>query len=182
MKSENEKKLQLFADAANEERLNKRDLQVRNKEQEIESRRARIMNAELIYNKKREDVCSMQKEKKSLTKIMIQEQERELKQKQSRREDVRRQELEARQRREEERREMERKMKEQYDRKAQEEEFETIRAEHLVKLLERKEKEWIEKLQSAQETQKDSIEKFENALIGEIKSMPPEVPSYLPGK
>lgn len=165
MRSENEKRIQAFIDAASEERSVQRQLQQRNKEQDNENRRARSLQAELLYSKRRNDVAEMQMEKQQLAKIMLSEQERELKLKQKRREEVRRSEENAKLRKEEERRENERRVKEIYDKKAEEEEREAIHAEKLVRMLEKKEKEWITKLQYAQSVQQRACENLEVALI-----------------
>jgi hypothetical protein len=106
----------------------------------------------------------MHKEKKTLTKIMIQEQEQELKLKQKRREDVKKMEEDAKKRREEQLIENERKVQEYYEQKALAEEVEAARAEKMVRILEKKEREWIAKLQEAQDIQKISYIKLEKAV------------------
>lgn len=165
LKSENENRIKAYINSVAEEQQLKHELKVRNKEQDSEGRRARNLNAEIIYNKKREDVIAMHREKKSLTKLMIQEQEQELRMKQKRKEDVIRMEEEARRKRAEQQAENERKVKEYYEQKARAEEIEAARAEKMVRILEKKEKEWIAKLQEAQDIQKISYIKLERAVM-----------------
>jgi hypothetical protein len=164
LKSENETRIKAYINAVSEEERLKLELKMRNKEQDSEGRRARNMNAEIILNKKREDVANLQKEKKTLTKIMIQEQEMDLRLKQKRREDVKKMEEDAKRRREQQFIENERKVKEYYEQKALAEEIEAARAEKMVRILEKKEREWIAKLQEAQDIQKISYIKLEKAV------------------
>ena len=60
--------------------------------------------------------------------------------------------------------ERKRRAQEIYERKAVEEEVEARKAELLVKELERKEQEWINRLKDAQVTQEKAYEKLETAL------------------
>jgi len=168
MRSENERRIQQFIDAAGEERILQRELQQRNKQQDGESRRVRSIQAEIINNKKREGVVEMQMESQQLMKSMLGEQERELRMKQKKRDEVRRMEEQAKQRKEEERRELERRAREHYEKKAADEESEALRAEKLVKMLERKEREWIAKLQQAQEVQTSAYKHLEVALVQDL--------------
>ena len=78
--------------------------------------------------------------------------------------EVLRMENDARQKRLKEEAERKRRAQEIYERKAVEEEVEARKAELLVKELERKEQEWINRLKDAQVTQEKAYEKLETAL------------------
>ena len=142
-----------------------REMQEKIKEQEMETKRNLAMQSQKILEKRREDVAHMNTETKFLTKQLLKEQEKDLRIKQKKRNDVRRMEEEARLKREEEKREAERKMREHYEAKAAAEEAEVRRAEKLVKALEKKEREWMQKLQDAQRIQESAFEHLEYALV-----------------
>lgn len=78
-----------------------------------------------------------------------------------------RKEQEAKLRREREIAERERVMREAYEKKAANEAAEAKRAEKLVKALEKKEREWINKLKEAQMVQENAFGYLENALTRE---------------
>ena len=100
----------------------------------------------MIRNKKKEEVNEMLKLKESDAKRMIQEQERDIRLKQAKKDEIRRMEEEAKRKKEEERREKERKVKEIYEQKLKEEAAEARRAEKLVKALEKREREVLVQL------------------------------------
>jgi len=171
MRDENEKRIQAYVGAVNEERSNQLKQQMKNKEIDQESRKNRMQQAELITSKRKEDVSAMLQEKKALTKLMLKEQEKELKEKQKKRDEVKKQEELARLKREQEKREQDRRVQEMYEKKAAMEEYEARKAEKLVKALERKEREWMEKLKQAQNVQELAFEQLESALLKESSSM-----------
>jgi len=165
MRSENERRMMQYLNAGSEEQEKQVQLREKNKDQDIESRKARQAIADMILNKRKEDAVELQQQKRQLTKLMLKEQEKELRLKQQKRDEVRKMQEAARLRREEEAREKERKVREFYEKKAAEEEAEARRAEKLVKELERKEREWIAKLRNAQLVQEDAFDHLEVALM-----------------
>ena len=112
----------------------------------MEGRKARAKTVESLKSKKKEEVTEMLMEKKFLTQQMIRDQEEEIRLKQFRRDEIKRMEDEQKRKKEEERQERERKVREMYEQKLLEEAAEAKRAEKIVKALEKKEREWIEKL------------------------------------
>ena len=165
MRGENEKRMKDYLNAGSAEQQLREELQRKVKENDAEGRRARQEVHGNILNKRREDATSLLNQKKQLTKFMLKEQERELKLKQQKRDEVRAAQEESRRKREEAAAERERKIREMYEKKAKEEESEARRAEKLVKELERKEREWIMKLKEAQATQEYAFEELEGALM-----------------
>jgi len=137
---------------------------LKNREQEVAGRQARAQRIESLHSKKKEEVNEMLMEKKYLAQLMIEEQEKLIQQKQKRREEIRKMEEDMKLKKEEEKRDKERKMKEFYERRVAEEAAEAKRAEKLVKALERKEREWIERLREAQTIQESAFEQLEGAL------------------
>lgn len=154
-----------FVELTNEEKATQREMQLRIKEQEMETKRNLALNSQRILEKRREDVLNLNSEKKLLTKQLIKEQEKDLRLKQKKRNDVRKMEEEARFKREEEKKEQERRMREHFEAKAAAEEAEVRRAEKLVRALEKKEREWMQKLQEAQKVQEAAFEHLEYALV-----------------
>ncbi len=167
MRNENEKRMHAYMDASGEEKALQRELQERNKEQEIETKRALASQAHRILSQRREDAHMLNMEKKNMTKQLIKDQEKELRLKQKKRDEVRRMEDEARLKREEEKRESDRRMRELNEQKAAAEEAEAMRAEKLVRALERREREWMNRLQEAQNIQEAAFGHLEYALLRE---------------
>lgn len=165
MRGENEKRMKDYLSAGNAEQQIRENLQRKVKENDAASRKARAEVHSSILNKRREDAATLQGQKKQLTKFMLKEQEKELKLKQKKRDEVRQLQEAARAKRIAEKEERERKAREMYERKAKEEEAEARRAEKLVKELERKEREWISKLREAQSVQEYAFEELEDALL-----------------
>lgn len=165
MRDENERRMRAYIEASSEEKALQRELQERNKEMEIETKRALAMQSQRILHKRKEDAHVLNQEKRNLTRQLIKEQENELRMKQQRREEVRRMEEEARARREHEKREQDRRLREMLEAKAAAEEAEARRAEKLVKALEKKEREWMTKLQEAQSIQEAAFGHLEYALV-----------------
>lgn len=153
-----------YASAVTEVKKFQQVLLAKNREQDSEGKKARQQRLEMIQSRRREEVEEMVMEKKYLTQLMIQEQEREIQLKQKRRDEVRRMEEEIKAKKEQEQRERERKRKEMYAKKLEAEAAEAKRAEKLVKALEKKEREWIEKLKNAQAVQDSAFEQLETAL------------------
>ena len=172
MRSENEKRIQEYVEASDRDSQYQRHLQVKNKEADQESRKQRMHQLESIYYKRREDVTEMQQERKQITKAMLKDQERDLRLKQKKAEDVRRREEEFRLKKEMERREQERRIREENERKAAAEEAEAKKAEKLVKALEKKEREWMLKLKDAQIVQESAFEQLETALQTDVLDFP----------
>lgn len=164
LRYENEKRVEEYATAVTEVKKFQQVLLAKNREQDTEGKKARMQRMEMLQNRRREEVEEMVMEKKYLTQLMIQEQEREIQLKQKRRDEVRRMEEEMKAKKEQEQREKERKRKEMYAKKLEAEALEAKRAEKLVKALEKKEREWIEKLKNAQSVQDTAFEQLETAL------------------
>lgn len=165
MRRENERRMQVYIEASTEERALQRELQERNKEVELETRKTVQDQSRRIVEKRREDAHSLNQEKRNLTKQLIREQEKDLRMKQKKRDEVRRLEEEAKRKREEEKRRNDQRVREEYERRAAAEQTEVKRAEKLVKALERKEREWMSKLQDAQTVQEAAFEHLEYALL-----------------
>ena len=118
MRGENEKRMKQYLSAGNAEQQIKEELQRKVKENDAAGRRARAEVHGNILNKRREDAANLQGQKKQLTKFMLKEQEKELKLKQKKRDEVREQERRIREKREAEALEKERKTREMYEKKA----------------------------------------------------------------
>ena len=172
MRSENEKRVQEYVEASDKDQQYQRYLQVKNKESDQESRRQRMNQLETIYYKRREDVTEMQQERKQITKAMLREQEQELRLKQKKAEEVRKREEEFRLKKEQERRENERRIREENERKTAAEESEARKAEKLVKMLEKREREWMLKLKEAQTVQESAFVQLETALQTDVLGFP----------
>eukprot|EP01031_Cornospumella_fuschlensis_P035739 gene35739-43348_t len=164
LRTDNEERIKAYSVAASENKQLQKVLLARNREQEVEGKKARAQRFELLHNRRREEVHEMLTEKKYLTQLMIEEQQRDIVLKQARRERIKKMEEEARERKERERREREAKAREAYEARLRAEEAEARRAEQLVKALERKEREWIERLRAAQGVQESAFLQLERAL------------------
>eukprot|EP00601_Ochromonadales_sp_CCMP2298_P033245 CAMPEP_0173360856 /NCGR_PEP_ID=MMETSP1144-20121109/20846_1 /TAXON_ID=483371 /ORGANISM="non described non described, Strain CCMP2298" /LENGTH=237 /DNA_ID=CAMNT_0014310309 /DNA_START=110 /DNA_END=819 /DNA_ORIENTATION=+ len=164
LRSDTQKRVKAYKNASSEVKQLQQIMLAKNREQEEESKRVRAHRMESLQQKKKGEVVDMLMEKKYLTQMMIHEQEKEIQMKQKRRMEVKRMEDEARAKKEQERVEREAKTKEYYGQKLVEEAAEAKRAEKLVRELERKEREWIARLRSAQEVQSSAFEQLETAL------------------
>jgi hypothetical protein len=167
LRHENDKRIQAYVNAAGEIKQLQQVLIAKNREQDNESKKARHQRLEMLQSRRKEEVNEMLMEKKYLTQLMIQEQTRDILLKQKRREEIKKMEEEMKAKKEQERREKERRIKEMYEQKLQEEAEEAKRAEKLVRALEKKEREWIEKLRSTQYVQDTAFEQLEQALHGD---------------
>lgn len=164
MRNENEKRMKEYLGAGDQEKKLREELNRRNKERDEATKKALEHVHGQILNRRKENAAALQGQKKQLTKFMIKEQEKELRLKQKKRDEVKRLQEAAKAKREKERREKERRTREIYEKKAAAEEKEANKAEKLVKELERKEREWIAKLKEAQDVQEYAYEKLESAL------------------
>lgn len=172
LRQESEKRVNEFIRATGEEEQLRKVLLAKNKEQEFEGKVARAQRVETLINRRREGVTELKMEKKQMTQQMIDEQERQLRKKQEKREEIKRMEEAIRLKKEAEQREKERKIREYHEQRMLQEEEEARKAAKLVKALEKKEREWIEKLRQAQTIQESAFEQLESALIREnIKTM-----------
>jgi len=173
LRQDTEKRVSAYANATGEVKQLQQVLLAKNREQEVAGRQARAQRIELIQKKKKEEVSEMQMEKKYLAQLVIEDQEKAIQAKQKRREEIRRMEEEMKAKKEEERRERERRVKEFYEKKVAEEAQEAKKAEKLVRALEKKEREWIEKLRQAQQVQEAAFEHLETALTTNKESSSP---------
>jgi hypothetical protein len=164
MRNENEKRMKEYLGAGDQEKKLREELNRRNKERDEATKKALEQVHGQILNRRKENAAALQGQKKQLTKFMIKEQEKELRLKQKKRDEVKRIQEAAKAKREKERKEKERRTREIYEKKAQAEEEEARKAEKLVKELERKEREWISKLKDAQNIQEYAYEELETAL------------------
>lgn len=164
LRHDNEERLKAYSVAATEVKQLQRVMLAKNREQEVEGKKAREQRFEMLQNRRKEEVGEMVMERKYLTQLMIEEQQRDVILKQSRREKIRRMEEEVRLKKEAERKERERRTREQCEQKLALEAAEAKRAEQLVKALERKEREWIEKLRASQSIQESAFNQLERAL------------------
>lgn len=167
LRMESERRVQIFSNAAGQAQQIQQIQIAKNRELDMEGKKNRAKTIESLKHKKKEEVTEMLMEKKFLTQQMIRDQEEEIRLKQQKRDEIKRMEQEQKQRKEEERLERERRVREMYEQKLLEEAAEAKRAEKIVKALEKKEREWIEKLREAQMTQEMAFEQLESALIKE---------------
>lgn len=165
IRSENDRRVSSFVAATEEEKQLRLSLRQRTLQHEIETRRVKIAISERIRQEKKGGVQGVKKEKEELIKLMLREQQEQLRLKQVKREEVQKRLEEARIRRAQEREEQERRMREFHLSKAREEEFEALRAEKLVRVLEEKEKEWIARLQETQRLQEATTKQIEMGLL-----------------
>jgi hypothetical protein len=165
MRDENERRMHAFIAASDEEKALQRELQERNKLNEVETKQALALQSQKILAKRKEEAHLLNLEKRNMTKLLIREQESELRLKQQKREEVRKMEEMIRLKRDMERAEQERRIREQYEKKAAAEEAEARRAEKLVRALEMKEKAWMTKLAEAQLIQEAAFGHLEYSLL-----------------
>eukprot|EP01041_Mallomonas_annulata_P011531 gene11531-24123_t len=164
LRDENEKRLQDLIDATDAKRQYQKKLHARNTTLEQESRQIREERMEEIQRRKKDEALEVQEHKKTLRKELMATERLEREKKQRQRELIKKQEEEAKQRKEQERRENERRIHEMNIMKAKQEEAEAVKAEKLVRALEKKEREYIEKLRNVQISQESAFERLEVAL------------------
>ena len=167
MRTENEKRVTDYEEATGKNTEHKRALQTRVKKTDFMMRRTRAEQLESIHCKRREEVSGMQNDRKELSKLLIKDQERDLRMKQKMCEEIRRKEEEARYKREQDRLESDRRIREAYELKAAAEEADARKAEKLVKALEKRERVWMIKLRETQTVQETAFEQLETALQAE---------------
>lgn len=165
MRDENERRTQEILKVAEEERKMREEIHAKAFATEEQSRVLKRMQVNAVMKKKRQEVEQLRDQKHILRDEMLKMKEEDVKKKQLMRVEIRRKEEEARVKREEEKRLHEEKIKEFYERKAKQEEAEARRAEKLVKKLEKKEREWVEKLRAAQQIQENAFVELETALV-----------------
>lgn len=164
MREENELRSKEWMEAAANEQKMREEIYRKNAEMEEQSRIVKKKQLDAVVRKKKQDVDHVRDEKLHLREEMLKMKELDIRRKQQMRTEVRIREEEARKKREEEKRLHEQKIREYYERKAKQEELEALKAEKLVKRLEKKEREWIEKLRSAQQIQENAYHNLETAL------------------
>jgi len=164
MREENERRTKEWMQAAAEEQQIREEIHKKNIKMEEKSRSIKKKQVDEVIRKKRHDVERIREEKQQLRKEMLHMKAMDVKRKQAMRREVRIRENEARRKREEEKRLHEQRVKEFYEARAREEEAEALRAEKLVKKLEKKEREWVEKLRAAQQVQETAFVDLESAL------------------
>lgn len=165
MREENDRRNREILKVAEEERKMREDIHRKNFETEEQSRILKKVHVDAVMKKKRQEVEQIRDQKHVLRDEMLKMKEADVKKKQKMRLEIRRKEEEARIKREEEKRLHDQKIKEYYEQKAKAEEAEARRAEKLVKKLERKEREWVEKLRNAQQVQENAFMELESALV-----------------
>lgn len=165
MREENEHRMKDWMDAAEEDRKQREEIHARNFFLEEQSRMLKKDLANKQMAKKRESVDNLRGQKVVLRKELVQMKEQDVKRKQEMRTLVRQKEDEARKKREIAERKHEAEIRQYHEAKAEEEAQEAKRAEKLVKKLERKEKQWIDKLKTAQHVQENAFMDLENTLV-----------------
>eukprot|EP01035_Chromulina_nebulosa_P018384 gene18384-24083_t len=164
LREENEKRVKAYINATDEEVELIKKLKNRHQNFDNEHEKSKQQQLNKLKSIRKEGAIELKQEKKSLARLMIQDQQYNLHQKQLKHENIKRMEEAAKQKREADRKEHERKIKEEYERRAKAELMEAARAEKLVKELERKEREWIEKLQQTKNLQEQVAQTLENVL------------------
>lgn len=164
LREENELRTKEWMEAAANEQRMREEIYRKNAEMEEQSRIIKKKQLDAVVRKKKQDVDHVRDEKLHLREEMLKMKELDIRRKQQMRTEIRIKEEEARRKREEEKRIHEQKIKEYYERKAKQEELEALKAEKLVKRLEKKEREWIEKLRAAQQIQENAYHHLETAL------------------
>lgn len=173
MRVETEKRAQEYKEAEGKLAHIKEVRKAQNREQDGAGKQARAEKLKAVRRKKLDDVKELQTEKKYLTQLMIEEKKKEVQAKQAKRDAIKRVEEERKEKQRLQKEEKERQMKEQYEKKLAEEVKNAKQAEKLVKALEKKEKEWIEKLRSAQLVQEQAFDQLEDALVKEHNTTAP---------
>jgi hypothetical protein len=171
IRDENERKIQEFISAADEQKMHRELLHQQNAATEEETKALKARQIEKLMMQKREIVKDSRITKHKLRNDVIKMKEDDVRRKQIRHEELKQKEMEVKLRREEKKREHEKRVREAFEKKAQAEAEEVQRASELVRMLEQKEREWIEKLRYTQVTQEQTFVELESAL----KNNSPEV-------
>jgi hypothetical protein len=172
LREENELRTKEWMDAAANEQRMREEIYRKNAEMEEQSRIVKKKQLDAVVRKKKQDVDHVRDEKMQLREEMLRMKELDIKRKQQMRTEIRIREEEARKKREEEKRVHDQRIREYYERKAKQEEIEALKAEKLVKRLEKKEKEWIDKLRNAQQIQENAYNELESALTQQAQQSP----------
>ena len=165
MREENERRTQELKKVAEEEQRIREEVHKKNFATEEQSRVLKRLHVDAVMKQRRQEVEQLRDQKQVLRDEMLRIKAADVKKKQQMRVKIRQKEEEARVKRDEERRLHEQKIREYYEQKAKQEEAEARRAEKLVKKLERKEREWVEKLRTAQQIQESVFTDLESALV-----------------
>lgn len=165
MREENENRMQEWVRAAEEDRKQREEIHARNFFLEEQSRLLKKDLAQRQLAKKKESVESLRNQKVTLRKELVEMKEKDVKRKQEMRLLVREKEEQARKKREMAERKHEEEVRKFHEARAEQEAIEAKRAEKLVKKLERKEKQWIDKLKTAQQVQESAFMDLENTLV-----------------
>lgn len=165
MREENENRMKEWLEAAEEDRKQREEIHARNFLLEEQSRLVKKDLAQRQLAKKKESVETLRSQKVVLRKELVQMKEQDVKKKQQMRQLVREKEEEARKKRERAERRHEEEIRKFHEARAEQEALEAKRAEKLVKKLERKEKQWIDKLKTAQQVQESAFMDLENTLV-----------------
>ena len=180
LREENELRTKEWMDAAANEQRMREEIYRKNAEMEEQSRIVKKKQLDAVFRKKKQDVDHVRDEKSQLREEMLRMKELDIKRKQQMRTEIRIREEEARKKREEEKRLHDQRIREYYERKAKQEEVEALKAEKLVKRLEKKEKEWIDKLRQAQQIQENAYNELESALTQQAQQSPTGHQHYHP--
>lgn len=164
IRDENERRMQDLIEATDARKTIQKQQRQRNIAVEQEARRIKQSNAEAIMRKKREEAAMVQAQKDVMRKEAIEMERMEVEKKQKQRELIRKQEEDIKLKKELDKREQERRVHDAFLQRAKQEEQEAAKAEKMVRALERKEKEWIERLKGVQIAQETAFEKLGSAL------------------
>jgi hypothetical protein len=100
LRNENEQRVKAYVNAASEIQTLHKVLIAKNREQEIEGKKAKAQRFQMLYQKRHEGVQEMLMEKKYLTQLMLQEQSQLILRKQQQAEEIKRKEEEFRKKKE----------------------------------------------------------------------------------
>lgn len=164
IRDENERKIERFVKAAEEEKQYADKLIQQHATTEEEKRMMKERQIKRLLEQKKAEVKECRIKKHKLRNDVMKMKEDDIRRKQERHEELKRQERETRERMEMRRREKDRKIKEHFELKAKMEEAEVRKAEALVRALEQKEKEWIQKLRETQMNQEHTFLEIESTL------------------
>lgn len=171
MRDENFKRVEKFVMAAEEEQLLQASLHEKNLSLDNNIREKRLKQSAKVLNQRKNAVHAMRDKKKVNETIMLENLTKELEAKQHRRDLVKKAEEERRLKKERLKQEAERKKHEIFLKKAMQEEDEARKAEALVRQLEAKEKEWLQKLQGTKQVQENAYGYLENALMNDYHNI-----------
>jgi len=166
MRADNAGKMKQFSTHANDEKSKQDEIQRKNKLQDEDNKKNIQIQSQILLESRKGLVMEMRGERKKALKAIVKDQQNEVKRKQKKRDEIRRAEEAIRKKKEADKAAHDKKVREEYEAKALAEAAEARRAEKLVKALEKKEREWIDRLKLAQKTQEDAFEYLEGTLTG----------------